>query len=921
MLEDAAISPKKPSNILHKEVNVNLKSLLITLGKAATNIAFVQLDDLAENGAELLDSLGLETTVDETAGLLIIRSLQRAIQALIKGNRDLFPDEPTNLQDLYQNLENSLADNPFTLNQEFFERPQNLPFLSDAQKGFLDWLMPLIDNPREAESISGRLPEYFADALFVEWKENKSKYLIIIEELDNPFGEAKEKQQAWYHYRVWLQKQIQEPIFWEAFSLKQIYISLRGYCEEKDNGERRGEIDSTSGRRKVFNPVDELERWLEEANSQDAIRLLTGAPGSGKSSFTKMFAARQAEKGRDVLFIPLHRFNLTGNIEESVGEFIQFDGFLTSNPLEKDNEKLSLLIIFDGLDELSKQGKFAAEVARDFVEEVRRLIDSFNYYKTRLQVLISGREVVIQANRSKFAQPHQLIYLLPYFVNEEEKEKHEYIDKHNLLAEDQRQLWWQKYAEAKGKEYTGLPTELNRDNLIDITSQPLLNYLIVLSYDRKRVNFDQDTNLNEIYGDLLIAVYERGYENPKQKQEHLPGHRAIEGITEQQFVTVLMEIALACWHGDGRTTTVKEIEAHCNSSSLKNLLQRFQDSFREDSRASITRLLTAFYFRESGDLRGSEKTFEFSHKSFGEYLTAKRIVLGLSTIHRKLTESETEYADDYDEKKALITWANLCGASPMDRDIFKFVCQEMELKDIETVKEWQKRLCKLIEYLMVRGMPMEALNLPTFKEAMIQSRNAEEALLAVLNACARVTKELSTIDWKSPEAFGEWMARLIGQRKDFEPVFVTECLSYLDLSQCNLRFRDFFRANFEGANLERAILKRANLQGANFERAYLVEANLQGANLERAYLVEANLKRANFERAYLVEANLREAKLQRANLEGANLYWASLQGANLQEANLQAANLQGANLQAAILYWAILKGTIYEDENIDEITK
>ena len=419
--------------------------------------------------------------------------------------------------------------------------------------------------------------------------------------------------------------------------------------------------------------------------------------------------------------------------------------------------------------------------------------------------------MVIQANRSKFAQPHQLIYLLPYFVNKEEKKQHKYIDKHNLLAEDQRQLWWQKYAQAKGKEYTGLPAELNRDNLIDITSQPLLNYLIVLSYDRKKVNFKEDTNLNEIYEDLLNAVYERGYDNPKPKQEHLPGHRAIEGITIKEFITVLMEIALACWHGDGRTTTVKEIETHCHSGSLKNLLQRFQNSFQEDSRASIIRLLTAFYFRESGDLRGSEKTFEFSHKSFGEYLTARRIVLGLSTIHRKLKESEEEYADDYDERKALITWANLCGASAMDRDIFKFVCQEMELKDMEIVKQWQKQLCKLIEYLMVRGMPMEALNLPTFKEAMIQSRNAEEALLAVLNACARVTKELSTIDWKTPEAFGEWMARLIGQRKDFEPIFVTECLSYLDLHGCNLALRDFYKANLKGAYLKGTIYEGKNI--------------------------------------------------------------------------------------------------------------
>ena len=559
----------------------------------------------------------------------------------------------------------------------------------------------------------------------------------------------------------------------------------------------------------MVNPADELESWLQEAKSNDAIRLLTGAPGSGKSSFTKILAAKQAEKGKDVLYIPLHRFNLTGDIVESVEEFIQFDGFLPYNPLERDNNELSLLIIFDGLDELSKQGKVAEQVARDFVEEVRRLVDNFNHYKTRLQVLISGREVVIQANRSKFAKPRQLLYLLPYFVTEKDKKQHNYLDKQNLLPEDQRQLWWQKYAQAKGKDYTGLPPELDKDNLTDITTQPLLNYLIALSYEREKVKFDQTTNLNEIYADLLDAVYERGYEQQ--------GHRAIEGIKENEFITVLMEIALACWHGDGRTTTVREIEAHCDSSGLKRLLQRFQDSFQENSRASITRLLTAFYFRESGDLRGSEKTFEFSHKSFGEYLTAKRIVLGLSTIHRKLTESETDYSDDYNEREALITWAKLCGASPIDIHIFKFVLGEMRLQEIETLREWQQRLCRLIEYLMVRGMPMEALSLPSFKVAMEQSRNAEEALLAVLNACARITEKVSEIDWKSPEAFGEWIARLIGQRKDFEPVFVMECLSYLDLYECNLRLREFFRANLEGANLEGANLYTTILEGQNIK--------------------------------------------------------------------------------------------------------
>jgi polyhydroxyalkanoate synthesis regulator phasin len=53
-----------------------------------------------------------------------------------------------------------------------------------------------------------------------------------------------------------------------------------------------------------------------------------------------------------------------------------------------------LLIIFDGLDELSKQGKIAEEIAKQFVEEVRSRVWQFNQHKTRLQVLLSGREVV-----------------------------------------------------------------------------------------------------------------------------------------------------------------------------------------------------------------------------------------------------------------------------------------------------------------------------------------------------------------------------------------------------------------------------------------------------------------------------------------------------------------------------------------------
>jgi len=156
---------------------------------------------------------------------------------------------------------------------------------------------------------------------------------------------------------------------------------------------------------------------------------------------------------------------------------------------------------------------------------------------------------------------------------------------------------------------------------------------------------------------------------------------------------------------------------------------------------------------------------------------------------------------------------------------------------------------------------------PDFQEENRQARNAEEALLAVLNACARVTKIVSKIQWHTPEAFGTWISRLQGQRiNTYADVFCLNCLSFLDLQGCTLILKDFFQAHLEGANLEGAYLKGAYLEGAY----------LKWANLERAYLEGANLERAHLEGAYLEGAYLEGANLEGANLEGAYLEWPKL---------------------------------------------
>ena len=506
----------------------------------------------------------------------------------------------------------------------------------------------------------------------------------------------------------------------------------------------------------------------------------------------------------------------------------------------------------------------------------------------RLQILITGREVVVQ---EVFQKPDQILHMLPYFISEEDRNKQSgeiYIDDREMLNTDQRDIWWQKYALATNQVYGALPGILKRSNLIEITAQPLLNYLVALSFVQGQLTLSEETSLNTIYADLLNAVYERGYENNRR-------HIAIGDMSKKQFVRILEEIALSAWHdGDGRITTVREIEEHCENNGLRRLLAVFE----EGAKAGITRLLAAFYFRQSG-IRSDEKTFEFTHKSFGEYLTACRIVRAMERIQKQLDRRKDDMEEGWDERKALLYWANACGPTRMDVYLLNFLRAEVALKDKSWVARWQITFSHLIGVMLRQGMPMERVE-PALKfQAMNQwAINSEEALLAALSCCALVTKDISKIDWPTTEACGAWLNRMQGQRTGEENVVVSMSLGYLDLSYSTLFFCDLYRANLNGVNLSEASL----------DQAFFYHANLSGASLEGASLYRARLDEANLDGASLVRTRFTQASFDRASLEGANLSGASLEGANLREANLEGANLREANLREANLEGANLKG-------------
>jgi hypothetical protein len=856
------ITLKKPVSVWNRDLSISPKSFFGSLGKAAISGAVLDSKGVAENLLDSIQSLSPQDKPAYAAWLLVYKSLLQTFTELLNEYEEFCQEkiDDDKHQQLAFELESAINDIEVGFDASFFEQPQKLPLLKQLKQPLITWLKALGMSNAEATALHLRFKERFVLTLHKEWLAAPQDYACIEEALNSPFIQATRTQRSWFQYNAWLQEQTNERMFAEAFSLKQVFVPLRAYYEEKPIQDLNNHLHNSDNETKniVVDLHNEIEKWLRSFDPDHAVRIISGGPGCGKSSFGKMFAAFVAREITEipVIFIPLHHFDPTDDLVSAVKQFVSDERYLSGSPLDAKDGKERLLIIFDGLDELSMQGKAASETAHAFVDEVITKIDKFNGQGCQRQVLITGRDVAVQSASTRLRGDRQVLHVLPYFIDKddfEEKYKDKYKDKYNLLAEDQRDLWWQNYGKAKGLTYRKLPDKLATKQLAPITAEPLLNYLVALSYERKKIDFSQQTNLNSIYQDLLQAVHDRQWDHGH--------HEANKYLKTDEFIRVLEEIALAVWHGDGRTATVKQIFTQCKNSNLGRHLETFQ----EGAEKGVSRLLTAFYFRQSEQIQAGDKTFEFTHKSFGEYLTARRIVRLVKQIDKQLTLYDEDPDEGFDEREALKRWAELCGVTNMDRYVFSFLCDEITYYP-EFCKQWQQTFARLIGFTVRNSMPMELLGITKYKEMMRQSINAEESLMVIHFACATNTKKLVKINWGDVFAFGKWYKRVQGNWGEDINNLIHECLAWLDLSDCYIVLGDFFNSDLRGVNFENATLARSNFMMAN-----LKGANLTKANLNYTLFESADLSQAKFEGAHLSGTDFVDAELTESNFKGAEL--------------------------------------------------
>ncbi|BAH77865.1 pentapeptide repeat-containing protein [Solidesulfovibrio magneticus] len=909
-----------------RRLEIDLSKLLKPVSKGIIAAASKDWKGAYINFIDTIDALGLSKTAEDHAWDLIYKSTTKAIYELIEESIPHSNKTDQELYELLQTITHSIEIHEPIIDLNFFSNPRTFQNLPDISSNLRQWLTTIGIEDHKAQSVSNRFPRYFAKALYDEWNKNKEKYKCILDALDSPFNEALRNELDWKRYFSWLQRQPYEPMMEEMFGIASIYIPLRAYYSaretKKEFSEARAECEVANAISCKNNIVIDLEsailKWLNDRDKKDAIRIICGGPGCGKSSFAKILTAKLAEAERKTIFIPLHMIDANEDLSKTIGNFMQRGGWLTYNPVDTEND--DFIVILDGLDELAMQGRTGIEAARCFLGHATRTLSIVNQEKLRLQLIITGRDLAVQATESEFRLKDATLHILPYIVTDQIKFHEQLSDPEKLLEIDQRNAWWELYGNATGKNYKELPVELKTEKLEEITSQPLLNYLIALTYDKGNIHFSS-TNMNTIYNKLLNDVYERAWADERRPW--------VGELTHEEFYLILEEISVSVWHGDGRKTSIDEIKTHCNNSKLLTVLDKFQDGVEK----GLIRLLTAFYFRKAIS-RGETETFEFTHKSFGEYLVSRHITRTATNIHKDYSKNKSGYSPTWNEKIALEYWCSQYGHKEMDRYLYSFLEDEFCTIPVPTVKKWQKMFCHLISFFLQHGMPMEKLSGLSFQEQCRQARNAEEIMLASLNACSKNSTTISNIAWPLPTSFGEWLARLQPQRNSPESTLGYSCLNNISannqqlpmvdlyssnlakssLKNCqlfnaNFMFSNLSEVNFNGAKLDdvefaNAILNKTNFESAslresNFTNAICNNANFKKARMEKSNLHKATLINTNFEKADLTNTNFSEASLEGANLSNSKLKEANLTRANLCDANLVGANLSGSDLSKA----------------------
>ena len=822
----------------------------------------------------------------------------------------------------------------------------------------------------EQSQLEQMYSEALARSVTVVFQSQSDLFSGLIKSITGPTAEPEMREIAWQRHGAWCRSLFCEfPIFSPDndidIPLSHVYLKLRCYWNDKHEKECDGDGEPLQYRTATVGDLHEtINTWLSKLERDNTIRLIAGGPGSGKSSFAKAFATELLNKDTHrVLFVQLQRFQAVGStLWEVIGLHLErkyhlrtpqkCEGF-PGNPLEwHGQDSRPLLMIFDGLDELTTNKGRENDETKKFVNNLKYVLNDLNSgepEKPSAAAIVLGRDVAMNASLNDGGLSlDNLIHVAP--IREMTRDDLQLnnnppdakigkgfdpvIDPRKLIEEDTRKSYWDQWCRAQGIPQSEPPQAIYDKRMSDLNVEPLLLHLLIISDfcgDRWE---EAANNRNLVYRNIFGKVFKRN----KDK-----GLDAYKNLDEKCFFELMEVFGLAAFRGNGRTGDHKEFK-HLRKRYANHKSER--DIYSKLDGAKLENVALMVHSRQ--EIAGAG--FEFVHKSFGEYLAARALLGAAERLQRLWHNDEI----DEDEFKLAERWVNLVGTGEMYIPVLRFLRDECHLWDAFLIEKTIKALTAIFDRTLRDGFPVQKAvglsNTTTYRQMEHRQRCAEKAMLATITflwsawnknkgndetplitlrqletsrgaASKMIERVFSPTDRVffptdpvffptdpvfSPTEYevgiGPTLSGLSLKGNDLNGIRIPHAtlngsdLSGADLNGADLRGADLRGANLEEADLGRADLDMADLSMANLSRTNLISADLSGTQMFSASLILANMLEAILIEAYLIGANLRGADLRGADLYGANLDGANLNGANLDGADLRMANLSGADL-------------------------
>ena len=335
------------------------------------------------------------------------------------------------------------------------------------------------------------------------------------------------------------------------------------------------------------------------------------------------------------------------------------------------NTPLPLLMIFDGLDELTTSKDRESVLTKKFVSNLKYLLNELNRGEPLSAAIVLGRDIAMNdALDDGGLKLDNLIHVAPIRKmtrddlqlgknpsdNEIGEDFDPVFDPDNLIEMDARNAYWDQWCAVQDMPQSEPPPAIHDERMSELNVEPLLLHLLIIS-DFCGDRWDEAAdNQNLIYHNIFGKVFKRN------KSKDLDAYKKLD---ENHFFELMEVFGLAAFRGNGRSGDQKEFnklrELYVSSKANRRMYSGLDG-------ADMRNVALMVHSRQKIEGAG----FEFVHKSFGDYFAARALFGAADRLQRTWHQDE----NNEDELDLAKRWIYFVGTGELSKPVLRFLRDE-----------------------------------------------------------------------------------------------------------------------------------------------------------------------------------------------------------------------------------------------------